>query len=217
MGSMGFSLLPRGNRLRTVASEGDLANSFVSTKRRVKGASDGSPVNPGLSSGGKKSFGGSVAGNLMALGAVDEEEVGPPPRKFCSCVVGEKPSEAKFFLADVDEVSELLLNLKRQHHISPTSAGGSVAPEAAHLTSVRQLRALDGMAKDLGIDLQLTGNVATTPNDISASNSPGRPPHREVEVVDMEFSISAGDSGTPVNPSEEGNGRSHPSGLRRCK
>merc|ERR1712190_708219 len=54
----------------------------------------------------------SLAGDLQSLG----DDCGEPDhRRFFTCTVGRKPSAAKFYVDDTDEVSELLTNLKQQH------------------------------------------------------------------------------------------------------
>ena len=53
---------------------------------------------------------GSLGGGLSSLGEFGEEHAG---RRFFTCTVGRKPSAAKFFLDDTDEVSELLASLKQ--------------------------------------------------------------------------------------------------------
>merc|ERR1712039_367397 len=53
----------------------------------------------------------SLAGLSALAGDCDE----PDHRRFFTCTVGRKPSAAKFYFDDVDEVSELLTTLKGQH------------------------------------------------------------------------------------------------------
>lgn len=68
-------------------------------------------------SGGKKfgtNLSGSVAGDLRSLGSgLDDPAV--CTRRFFTCTVGRKPSAAKFYLDDTEEVSELLATLKSEH------------------------------------------------------------------------------------------------------
>eukprot|EP00443_Scrippsiella_acuminata_P096748 CAMPEP_0115754442 /NCGR_PEP_ID=MMETSP0272-20121206/96873_1 /TAXON_ID=71861 /ORGANISM="Scrippsiella trochoidea, Strain CCMP3099" /LENGTH=978 /DNA_ID=CAMNT_0003199851 /DNA_START=126 /DNA_END=3064 /DNA_ORIENTATION=+ len=65
------------------------------------------------------SLGRSSQNNLarLASGSLNagEETVG---RRIFTCTVGRKPSAAKFYLDDVDEVSDLLNSLKQQHNRS---------------------------------------------------------------------------------------------------
>ncbi|CAK9011725.1 unnamed protein product [Durusdinium trenchii] len=53
---------------------------------------------------------GSLGGGLSSLGEGGDEHAS---RRFFTCTVGRKPSAAKFFLDDTDEVSELLASLKQ--------------------------------------------------------------------------------------------------------
>lgn len=64
----------------------------------------------GLSPGLSGDLRGSLGGGLASLGEFAEEHAG---RRFFTCTVGRKPSAAKFFLDDTDEVSELLASLKQ--------------------------------------------------------------------------------------------------------
>eukprot|EP00927_Polykrikos_kofoidii_P027259 TRINITY_DN24052_c0_g2_i1.p1 TRINITY_DN24052_c0_g2~~TRINITY_DN24052_c0_g2_i1.p1 ORF type:complete len:1132 (-),score=194.61 TRINITY_DN24052_c0_g2_i1:65-3460(-) len=66
--------------------------------------------------------GGSISGNLQALGGgsgLDDEAYTLHPsgklRRFFTCTIGRKPSAAKFFLNDTEEISELLVTLKSLH------------------------------------------------------------------------------------------------------
>lgn len=65
----------------------------------------------GLASMSSADFRGSLGGGLASLGEEDGASTGQQ-RRFFTCVVGRKPSAAKFFLDDTDEVSELLASLK---------------------------------------------------------------------------------------------------------
>lgn len=76
------------------------------------GGGMGSKVRKGLSS-----LSSSVAGDLRNLGGNFNagDDAAPSQRRFFTCTVGRKPSAAKFFLDDVEEVSDLLSTLKSQH------------------------------------------------------------------------------------------------------
>merc|ERR1711974_64483 len=57
----------------------------------------------------RSSWGGKSSGNLCGLTGDDEvEPPGSSQRRFFTCTVGRKPSSAKFYLDETDEVSELL-------------------------------------------------------------------------------------------------------------
>merc|ERR1719223_2495128 len=60
------------------------------------------------------SFGGSIA-DLANAGVPSASEDESQQRRFFTCTVGQKPSAAKFFLHDVDEVSELITSLASVH------------------------------------------------------------------------------------------------------
>lgn len=88
----------------------------------------------GLASMSSADFRGSLGGGLASLGEEDVTSTGPG-RRFFTCVVGRKPSAAKFFLDDTDEVSEVLASLKlvqdkrskEMQSNSYTWSGGDVA------------------------------------------------------------------------------------------
>mmetsp|Transcript_73598 Transcript_73598/g.204527 ORF Transcript_73598/g.204527 Transcript_73598/m.204527 type:complete len:1125 (+) Transcript_73598:84-3458(+) len=94
-----------------------------STSDRVNDAPDKvSSLHGGFASmaGAKKGFGkfsgslsGDVSGGLagLASGADDSASSGKL-RRFFACTVGRKPSSARFYVDDTDEVSELLMSLK---------------------------------------------------------------------------------------------------------
>eukprot|EP00415_Alexandrium_ostenfeldii_P001103 UN1103 len=90
--------------------------------RKQPSLGDGS-AGMGMGSKAKKglsSLSSSVAGDLRNLGGNfnagdDSAAAAPSQRRFFTCTVGRKPSAAKFFLDDVEEVSELLSTLKSQH------------------------------------------------------------------------------------------------------
>jgi len=60
----------------------------------------------------------SVGGNLSTC---HELSVKPARRRFFACTIGRKPSAAKFFLDDVDEVSDLLSQLQWKRRFSNES------------------------------------------------------------------------------------------------
>jgi len=65
----------------------------------------------------------SYSGNLHSLGGDAGDDDGGQQR-FFTCVVGRKPSDAKFFLHDTDEMSELLSNLASQNKRRTSLTGG---------------------------------------------------------------------------------------------
>lgn len=68
----------------------------------------------GSKSRSKINYGGSFMDlSNMCGGTGSDDEVGH--RRFFTCTIGQKPSEAKFFLHDVDEVSELIATLASTH------------------------------------------------------------------------------------------------------
>lgn len=93
-----------------------IQNSGLKLSREITSAkSDGM----GLKSkkGGLSSLHASVAGDLRSLATGDslyaDESVGnATQRRFFTCTVGRKPSAAKFYLDDVEEVTEFLTNMK---------------------------------------------------------------------------------------------------------
>jgi trehalose 6-phosphate synthase/phosphatase len=73
---------------------------------------------------------GSVGGNLSTC---HELSVKPARRRFFACTIGRKPSAAKFFLDDVDEVSDLLSQLQWKRRFSKDISTG--LPLAHHTWS----------------------------------------------------------------------------------
>jgi len=60
-------------------------------------------------------LGGKSSGNLCSLAGADEfMPIASSQRRFFTCTVGRKPSVAKFYLEDTDEVSELLATLESE-------------------------------------------------------------------------------------------------------
>lgn len=115
------------------AGDGEANNDNISQKSTTDGDSDGSDKasskkfrrvrSPGVpiraaqttpAGLGAKSLGGSSMVDLTALvGGRSEDVFGSvPARRFFTCTVGQKASAAKYYLDDVDEVSELLNRLK---------------------------------------------------------------------------------------------------------
>mmetsp|Transcript_55080 Transcript_55080/g.163977 ORF Transcript_55080/g.163977 Transcript_55080/m.163977 type:complete len:989 (-) Transcript_55080:42-3008(-) len=100
------------------------SGELSSKLKKSMAAGDGAGVGMSIGMGSKVRKGlatlsSSVAGDLRNLGgnfnASDELVGAPSQRRFFTCTVGRKPSAAKFFLDDVEEVSELLSTLKSQH------------------------------------------------------------------------------------------------------
>merc|ERR1711920_172387 len=54
-------------------------------------------------------------GSFGGAGSCDADAIRMGPRKYFTCTVGRKPTAAQHYLNDVDEVSELLANLSKQH------------------------------------------------------------------------------------------------------
>ena len=64
--------------------------------------------------GGLCGFGGDLRGSLSGgLASLGEDNTPQVTRRFFTCTVGRKPSAAKFFLDDTEEVSELLASLRQ--------------------------------------------------------------------------------------------------------
>jgi len=64
--------------------------------------------------GGLCGFGGDLRGSLSGgLASLGEDSTPQVNRRFFTCTVGRKPSAAKFFLDDTEEVSELLASLRQ--------------------------------------------------------------------------------------------------------
>lgn len=64
--------------------------------------------------GGLCGFGGDLRGSLSGgLASLGEDNTPQVSRRFFTCTVGRKPSAAKFFLDDTEEVSELLASLRQ--------------------------------------------------------------------------------------------------------
>lgn len=76
-----------------------------------------SPQSKATGSGMKKTSlaSASYGGDLRSLGGSGLDDGAPCNRRFFTCTVGRKPSAAKFYLDDTDEVSELLASLKSEH------------------------------------------------------------------------------------------------------
>jgi trehalose 6-phosphate synthase/phosphatase len=76
---------------------------------------ESAPAHPGMSTpnlAGSRM--GSIAGDLQNLGNVMADDDSSAARKYFTCVIGQKPSAAKFFLNDTDEMSDLLGCLTRE-------------------------------------------------------------------------------------------------------
>jgi len=135
-------------QLAASKAKGDLSGTrlraSISTPAESSGM--GSKMKKGLSS-----LSSSIAGDLGSLGGniVGGEDSSPAQRRFFTCTVGRKPSAAKFFLDDVEEVSELLSMLKSQHEkqreLPPsyhTWSGGDGAKRGMRVGSMPALSSL---------------------------------------------------------------------------
>mmetsp|Transcript_80297 Transcript_80297/g.167196 ORF Transcript_80297/g.167196 Transcript_80297/m.167196 type:complete len:1183 (-) Transcript_80297:102-3650(-) len=91
-----------------------------------------------------------LGGSLGGSGGLEDLVSGLHGQKVFTCTVGRKPSAAKFYLDDVDEVSELLGSLKTQqerkaYHVpssSHTWSGGDLRPGGARVGSMPSLSGL---------------------------------------------------------------------------
>jgi len=118
LGSLGLAKGRTGGRgggfggAGTLSSLGSLNNMGAMGAGGPLGGGDRSLARLGS---GNLSFGGS--GGLGGSGVLEDLSGGGGGghQKVFSCTVGRKPSAAKFYLDDVDEVSELLGSLKSQH------------------------------------------------------------------------------------------------------
>merc|ERR1719401_1268206 len=77
--------------------------------KSFKGLSNLSALSGSFSRGDLRKLGSGNLGNEEFGGGASSQQ------RFFTCTVGRKPSAAKFYLDDVDEVSELLASLKAQH------------------------------------------------------------------------------------------------------
>merc|ERR1719361_2342437 len=97
----------------------------------------------------------SVAGDLRNLVGdsfnIDEPAGSTTQRRFFTCTVGRKPSAAKFYLDDVEEVTEFLTNMKscsdrrkfQVHHLnSHTWSGGDMQMRSKKNSSMPALSSL---------------------------------------------------------------------------
>merc|ERR1712060_749626 len=117
------------------------------------------PSNQNDSFGTKTKRGGlqsaSVAGALHNLVGdsfnIDESAGSTIQRRFFTCTVGRKPSAAKFYLDDVEEVTEFLTNMKscsdrrkfQVHHLnSHTWSGGDMQMRSKQFGSIPALSSL---------------------------------------------------------------------------
>jgi len=95
-----------------------------------------SPCSPslgGLGRGGRMTS----AMNLAAFGQAQEERQGDRKQRYFSCTVGQKPSDAAYYLDDVDEVTELLDSLRPPS--SATWAGDNGARRGASMPTLSSL------------------------------------------------------------------------------
>jgi trehalose 6-phosphate synthase/phosphatase len=127
----------------------------------------------GLGSLGRASLslggGGSFAGNLCSMG--ESHDLGGEKRRFFTCTVGQKPSAAKFYLDEVEEVSELLSSLEQEHerrykddfqqnNANTWSGGSSSLKTAGRLWSMPTLSSLAfPVNSDPGIQSEPTGSL----------------------------------------------------------
>jgi trehalose 6-phosphate synthase/phosphatase len=141
--------------------------------------------NPGESSSNLGLLGtrmGSIAGDLQSLGAVmcaDEDSA--TNLRYFTCVVGRKPSAAKFFLNDTDEMSELLQSLAAQQR-RRSSTGYSFRHEISdrHLgqnaqtwTAGREVGSLRGIGSmptlsSMGLGGQMSGSSRSFASGLNA-------------------------------------------------
>merc|ERR1719265_1572494 len=98
------------------------------------------PAGIGMKTGGLSMCGSSMADLTALFGSRSEDCGNAPVRRFFTCTVGQKASAAKYYLDDVDEVSELLNRLKvtaeRMCKDSPmntlTWSGGDLGRRSSH-------------------------------------------------------------------------------------
>jgi len=126
----------------------------ASTRLASKSEGSGGGLGLGASSKMKKglsALSSSMSGDLRSfLGAAEEPSgAAPSQRRFFTCTVGRKPSSARFFLDDTDEVSELLTALKSQHtklkELPPsyhTWSGGDIRSRSKRVGSMTALSSL---------------------------------------------------------------------------
>eukprot|EP00927_Polykrikos_kofoidii_P051114 TRINITY_DN4491_c0_g2_i1.p1 TRINITY_DN4491_c0_g2~~TRINITY_DN4491_c0_g2_i1.p1 ORF type:complete len:1149 (-),score=183.37 TRINITY_DN4491_c0_g2_i1:384-3398(-) len=128
-----------------------VGGALMGPNQRFRSTSFASTRKPGMMSG---FGGGSIAGNLQAFGGGNFDDPGTSSqrlgktRRFFTCVVGCKPSAAKFFLNDTEEVSELLMSLKSLHDrkqavSSYTWSGGDSFSKGLRVGSMPALSSLN--------------------------------------------------------------------------
>ncbi|CAE8675446.1 unnamed protein product, partial [Polarella glacialis] len=108
------SRLSKGVSADGLLSLSGVAGSGLGARKGGGFPSKSSSGKLGSFGGDLSSFGGGGGGDLSSLSEDKATASSSSQRRFWTCTVGRKPSAAKFYLDDTDEVSELLASLRQK-------------------------------------------------------------------------------------------------------